>query len=74
MTKQLNLLAVLLLWLDEINSLRVGGTYVTLELDSSISSFTLVTDTVVKNKESCVIEVMLLLKWDGFQMGFCISG
>lgn len=28
-------------------------------------------DTVAKNKESHVIEVMLLLKWESFQMGFC---
>lgn len=47
------------------------GTYLTLKLDTSISLITLLTDAVAKNKESHVIEVTLLMKWEGFQMGFC---
>ena len=56
--------------MDEINSLRVADTYLTLELDSSISLITPLTDAAAKNKESHVIEVMLLLKWDCFQTAF----
>lgn len=50
------------------------GTYLTLELDSSISLITLLMDAVAKNKESCVVEVMLLVKWNCFKMGFFGSG